>query len=99
MNLITTDIDECIEQKDNCTSKQRCYNNPGSFHCLCIEGYHKDEPERVCVTIQPAIPPSSPPTGQSSLAIYLAVGEYIYCMFVFSPLDSPHKSRSCAIIS
>ena len=44
-----------------------------------------DEPERVCVPDQPAIPPSSPPTSQSSLAIYLAVGEYIYCMSVFVP--------------
>ena len=87
MNLITTDIDECKEQKNNCTSKQICVNNPGSFECSCKNGYHMDESEGVCVPVQPA----SPPTGQSSLAIYLAVGEYIYCMFVFSPLDSPHK--------
>ena len=57
-----------------------------------------DEPERVCVPNQSAISLSSPPTGQSSLAIYLAVSEYIYCKFVFSPLDSPHRS-SCALIS
>ena len=98
MNLTTTDIDECKEQ-NNCTSKQRCENKPGSYVCLCKEGYHMDELERACLPNQPAIPPSSPPTGQSSLAIYLAVGEYIYCMFVFLPLDSPHRSRSCAIIS
>ena len=99
MNLTTTDIDECKEQKNDCRSKERCVNNPGSYDCLCIKGYHMDKRERICVPDQPAIPPSSPPTGQSSLAIYLAVGEYIYCMFVFSPLDSPHRSRSCAIIS
>ena len=58
-----------------------------------------DEPERVCVPNQAASSLSSPPTGQSSLAIYLTVGEYIYCMCVFSPLDFPHRSRSYAIIS
>lgn len=97
MNFTNTDIDECKEH-NNCTNKQRCVNKPGSYVCLCKEGYHIDEHEiMVCVPDQPAVPPSSPPTGQSSLAIYLAVGEYIYCMFVFVPSDFPHRSRSCAI--
>ena len=64
---------------------------PGSYDCLCIEGYHEAEPERVCVPDRSA--------GQSSLAIYLAVGEYFYCMSVFAPSDSPHMARSRAIIS
>ena len=98
MNFTNTDIDECKEH-NNCTNKQRCVNKRGSYDCLCKKGYHMDELERECVLDQPAIPPSSPPTGQSSVAIYLAVGEYIYCMSVFAPLDFPHRSRSCAIIS
>ncbi|KAK7819977.1 hypothetical protein CFP56_039458 [Quercus suber] len=36
-----------------------------------------DEPETVCVPNQPAISLSSPPTGQSSQAIYLAVEDVI----------------------
>uniref|UniRef100_A0A7N2MJN4 EGF-like domain-containing protein n=1 Tax=Quercus lobata TaxID=97700 RepID=A0A7N2MJN4_QUELO len=66
------DIDECKEH-NNCTNKQRCVNKPGSYDCLCKKGYHMDKLERECVRDQPAIPPSSPSTGQSSLAIYLAV--------------------------
>nr|POF22613.1 wall-associated receptor kinase 3 [Quercus suber] len=66
--MSTTDIDECkVKDSNNCTSKQKCVNKPGSYDCLCIEGYHMDEPERVCVPDRSA--------GQSSsLAIYLAVG-------------------------
>ena len=83
MSFSTTDIDECkVKDNNNCTSHKKCVNKPGSYDCLCKKGYHMDKLERECVRDQPAIPPSSPPTGQSSLAIYLAVGEYIYCMSV-----------------
>ena len=76
MNSSTTDIDECkVKDNNNCTSHQKCVNKPGSYDCLCIEGYHEAEPERVCVPDRSA--------GQSSLAIYLAVGEYFYCMSVY----------------
>lgn len=95
MNFSTTDIDECeVKDNNNCTSKQICVNKPGSFDCVCNDGYHMDEPEgpeRICVPDRSA--------GQSSLAIYLAIGEYIYSMSVFAPSDSTHRSRSCAIIS
>ena len=95
MNFSTTDIDECkVKDTNNCTSNQKCVNKPGSYGCSCIEGYHMAEPERVCVPDR-----SEASAGQSSLAIYLAVGESIYCMSVFAPSDSPHRSRSCAIIS
>ena len=71
MTFVTTDIDECNEGK-KCPGKQICVNEVGSYHCLCIEGYHKVE--EVCVPI-----PNSP-AGQPK--IYLAVGEYIYCMSI-----------------
>ena len=67
MTFVTTDIDECNEGK-KCQGKQICVNEVGSYHCLCIKGYHKVE--EVCVP------------SRSSLTIYLAVGEYIYCMFI-----------------
>ncbi|KAF3968436.1 hypothetical protein CMV_007674 [Castanea mollissima] len=61
------DIDECqVKDNNTCPSKQKCVNKPGGYDCLCIEGYHLEEPERVCVPDRSA--------GQSSLAIYLAVG-------------------------
>ena len=66
MTFVTTDIDECKEEK-KCPGKQICVNEVGSYRCLCIKGYH--EAEEVCVP-------------KSSQTIYLAVGEYIYCMSI-----------------
>lgn len=79
MTFVTTDIDECKEGK-KCPVKQICVNEVGSYHCSCINGYHKDE--GVCFRNSSAISPSGQPTSQSSLTIYLAVGEYIYCMSI-----------------
>ena len=70
MNFTDTDIEECKEH-NNCTRKQRCVNKPGNYDCLCKRGYHMDEPEGYGVPDQPTITQSSPPTGQSSLPIYL----------------------------
>ena len=67
MTFVTTDTDECKEEKI-CRAKQICVNEVGSYSCLCIKGYHKVE--AVCVP------------SRSSLTIYLAVGEYIYCMSI-----------------
>lgn len=71
VSFTTTDIDECEEDK-KFTDKQICVNKPGSYACLCVIGYHKERAE--CVP------------HQSSLAIHLAVGEYIifsiYCMYI-----------------
>ena len=70
VSFTTTDIAECEEDK-KCTDKQICVNKPGSYDCLCIKGYHKEGAERV---------------PHPSLAIHLAVGEYIifsiYCMYI-----------------
>ena len=66
MTFVTTDIDECKEEK-KCPGKQICVNEVGSYRCLCIKGYHKVE--EVCVP------------SRSSLN-YLEVGEYIYYMSI-----------------
>ena len=63
MYFTTADIDEC-KGINNCTNKQICVNKPGNYECLCIKGYHLES--MVCVS------------NQSSLAIHLAVGEYLY---------------------
>ena len=34
-----TDIDECKEKSDNCDINAHCTNNPGSFDCVCKDGY------------------------------------------------------------
>ena len=70
MSFTTTDIDECEEDK-KCTDKQICVNRPEVMIVSALS-YHKEAAE--CVT------------HQSSLAIHLAVGEYIiisiYCMYI-----------------
>ena len=71
MTFVSTDIDGCKKGK-KCPGKQICVNEVRSYRCLCNEGYHKVEEVRV---------PNSP-ASQSSLTIYLAVGEYIYCMSI-----------------
>ncbi|KAM3683003.1 hypothetical protein ACJW31_12G113700 [Castanea mollissima] len=69
------DIDECqVKDNNTCPSKQKCVNKPGGYDCLCIEGYHLEEPERVCVPDRSA--------GQSSLAIYLAVGLFSFLVLL-----------------
>ena len=68
-NTTIIDINECEDEKNNtCKSNEKCVNVPGSFHCVCMEGYHLDT--EACVADQPA--------RKSSLAINLAVGEYNY---------------------
>ena len=60
---------ECEDEKNNtCKSNGKCVNVPGSFYCVCIEGYHLDT--EACVADQRAC--------KSSLAINLAIGEYNY---------------------
>uniref|UniRef100_A0A2N9FHY9 EGF-like domain-containing protein n=1 Tax=Fagus sylvatica TaxID=28930 RepID=A0A2N9FHY9_FAGSY len=63
------DIDEC-NGRNNCTNKEVCVNDPGSYHCRCITGYHRDGDGGACVPDQP----SGQRTGQLSLAMNLAVG-------------------------
>ena len=66
--LTITDINECVlKDLNNCKSNQDCINEPGSYRCSCIGGYHPDG--EACVADQPA--------PKSSLAINLTVGKYI----------------------
>ncbi|KAK7819978.1 wall-associated receptor kinase 1 [Quercus suber] len=58
---------------NNCTEKQTCANKPGNYECSCIKGYHLES--AVCVS------------NQSSLAIHLAVGEYLYYISVYCTLS------------
>ncbi|XP_050254702.1 wall-associated receptor kinase 2-like [Quercus robur] len=66
------DIDEC-KGANNCTEKQICVNKPGYYECSCIKGYHMESV--LCVS------------DQSSLAIHLAVGEYLCYISVYCTLS------------
>ena len=37
-----TDIDECVEETDNCDDSAICINTDGSFTCLCEPGFSGD---------------------------------------------------------
>ena len=41
-----TDINECDLDKSVCS--QICINTPGSFHCLCSNGFRLADDERSC---------------------------------------------------
>ena len=37
--IVFLDIDECMEDTDDCDKNAMCENNPGSFECICNEGF------------------------------------------------------------
>ena len=44
--LCSLDIDECMEQTDNC--EQICGNTIGSYKCFCRDGFIIDEDGYTC---------------------------------------------------
>ena len=36
------DINECVENKDDCSEHSRCDNTEGSFNCICKTGFKKE---------------------------------------------------------
>ena len=48
--MITTDIDECLEEDNICKMDPRglCENELGSFKCSCVDGYTWDEEDEEC---------------------------------------------------
>ncbi|XP_065333717.1 fibrillin-2 [Cloeon dipterum] len=46
------DIDECVESRiPVCDSSQNCFNNMGSYRCVCKRGFEKDPNTLACVDI------------------------------------------------
>ena len=37
--ILNTDIDECADGVDDCSSNGTCDNTPGGFNCMCNQGY------------------------------------------------------------
>ena len=44
-----TDINECVERSDSCDRiNGDCINIPGSYQCVCNEGYELDDDGLTC---------------------------------------------------
>ena len=37
---VILDIDECHLNIDECSTNALCYNNIGSYCCVCVDGYY-----------------------------------------------------------
>ncbi|KAM9608840.1 nidogen-1 isoform 3-T3 [Morphnus guianensis] len=46
------DIDECSEQPALCGSNAVCNNQPGTYHCECVEGYQFAADGQTCVEVE-----------------------------------------------
>ena len=47
--FFAVDIDECDEGIDNCGENEECVDEPGSYICQCISGYHQSNGSESCV--------------------------------------------------
>lgn len=43
------DVDECLEQLDECHYNQLCENTPGGHHCGCPRGYRQQGHSLPCL--------------------------------------------------
>ena len=37
--FVSSDIDECLTETHDCPARSRCINTPGSYSCVCEEGF------------------------------------------------------------
>jgi len=37
---LSADLDECAENAGSCDINADCFNTPGSFCCVCMDGYN-----------------------------------------------------------
>lgn len=61
------DVDECLEQLDECHYNQLCENTPGGHHCSCPRGYRQQGLGLPCLGKGTASP-SLGPVSHSALA-------------------------------
>lgn len=48
MIFFSSDIDECEESPDICDGGQ-CTNTPGTYQCLCFDGFMSSEDMKTCL--------------------------------------------------
>lgn len=63
--LLISDIDECASEKILCDPhSEACQNVPGSYVCVCAEGYTKDLIRKTC---------------KKNVPVYIPPGMFIKC--------------------
>ncbi|XP_078679511.1 polycystin-1-like protein 2 [Branchiostoma floridae x Branchiostoma belcheri] len=67
--FLCTDVDECL-RKQPCPENAYCVNQPGTYHCVCLEGFTGNG-----TTCTEVVPETSPP-GLSTAAVQSTTGEY-----------------------
>lgn len=40
--IMTSDLDECATEDHSCNPNANCMNTPGSYRCVCKEGFNGD---------------------------------------------------------
>lgn len=51
ISIYLTDIDECTKSNGTVCS-HICLNAPGSYQCLCMEGFYLEEDGKTCSKIE-----------------------------------------------
>lgn len=46
---VSSDVDECLEQLDECHYNRLCENTPGGHHCACPRGYRQQGHSLPCL--------------------------------------------------
>lgn len=57
---VSPDVDECLEQLDECHYNQICENTPGGHHCGCPRGYWSQGPSLPCLGMGAPTPSWNP---------------------------------------
>lgn len=47
INYIYLDVNECVEETDDCNATEDCVNTEGDYRCVCADGYEMNE-DQVC---------------------------------------------------
>ncbi|XP_041959133.1 adhesion G protein-coupled receptor E1-like isoform X2 [Alosa sapidissima] len=71
------DINECVDGTNACNLTQTCENTPGSFKCVCLDGFRQGRGELACEDMNECCESDVPVCGLKAQCIN-SIGSY-YC--------------------